>query len=195
MKHFINKLHTSTIEDYMDAYIRNKTADCILYSEDGSQFKIQKELFGQTKFMRQILTSAKEQCCSIIEILCPCKKEDLQHLVHFLYSGEINCDKDYTIFDDLSQFFGFPEDMYLRCQETNFDETSDGSSLCEDSEACDEVLEYINNESFNDSRLFDDFSADTITDKAFENSSENIPFKEDKQINICLLYTSDAADE
>ena len=76
----------------MDSYVEKKVKDCILYSEDGSQFKIHKELFGQTKFMRQILTSAQGQCCSMIEILCPCSKEDLRHLVHFLYGGEIHCD-------------------------------------------------------------------------------------------------------
>ncbi len=84
---FINKEHTSTIEDYMDSYVTKlKPGDCILNSEDGVQFKIHKELFGQTEFMRQILTSAKEQCCSMVEIFCPCKKEDLRHLVHFLYT-------------------------------------------------------------------------------------------------------------
>ena len=80
MSHFINKQHTSTIEDYMNSYVAKKSADCILYSEDGSQFKIHKELIGQTEFMRQILTSAKGQCCSMIEIICLYKKEDLQNL-------------------------------------------------------------------------------------------------------------------
>ena len=83
----VNKEYTSTIDEYMDSYLSNKPGDCILYSEGGSQFKIHKELFGQTEFMRQILTSAEGQCCSMIEIFCPCKKEDLRHLVHFLYDG------------------------------------------------------------------------------------------------------------
>ena len=94
MNLFINEQQAFNIEDYMDSYFTIKTADCILYSEDGSQFKIHKELFGQTEFMRQILTSVNGQFCSMIEILCPCQKEDLQHLVHFLYDGEINCDNE-----------------------------------------------------------------------------------------------------
>ena len=87
MNHLINQQHTFNIEDYMDSYVEKKVKDCILYSEDGSEFKIHKELFGQTKFMRQILTSAQGQCCSMIEIFCPCSKEDLRQLVHFLYDG------------------------------------------------------------------------------------------------------------
>ena len=62
---FVNKDHTFTIDEYMDSYLSNKPGDCILYSEDGSQFKIHKELFGQTEFMRQILTSAGGQCTSL----------------------------------------------------------------------------------------------------------------------------------
>ena len=69
MNHFMNIEHIRAFEDYMDLYITKKQGDCILYSEDGFQFKgIHKELFGQTEFLRQILTSAKEQCCSMIEI-------------------------------------------------------------------------------------------------------------------------------
>ena len=72
MYRLVNKEHTSCIEDYMDLCIAKKQGDCILYSEDGSQFKIHKEVFGQTEFMRQILKSAKGKCCSMIEIFCPC---------------------------------------------------------------------------------------------------------------------------
>ena len=109
---FINKEHSSTIEEYMDSYVTKKPGDCILYSEDGSQFKIHKELFGQTEFMRQILKSAKGQCCSMIEIFCPCEKEDLRHLVHFLNDGEIHCEYEADskkIFEHLAKIFGFPD--------------------------------------------------------------------------------------
>ena len=81
----VNKEHTSIIEDYMDSYVTKKPADCILYSKDGSQFKIHKELFGQTDFLRKILSSAKDHCCGILEIICPCTKQELSHLVTFLY--------------------------------------------------------------------------------------------------------------
>ena len=59
MNNFINKQQVFYIEDYLDSYLIKKAAHCILHSEDGYQFKIHKELFGQTEFMRQILKSAK----------------------------------------------------------------------------------------------------------------------------------------
>ena len=104
-------------------YVAKKPVDCILYSEYGSQFKIHKEIFGQTEFMRQILKSAKEQSCSMIEIFCPCQKGDLQNLVKFLYNGEIDYDNDigcYVIFDNLSQIFGFAKDMHFRSKKKDF---------------------------------------------------------------------------
>ena len=137
----------------MDSYITKKKADCVLYSEDGSEFKIHKELFGQTEFMREILKSAQGQCCSMIEIFCPCKKEDLLHLVNFLYDGEIRFESEndsHIIFDNLSKIFGFPEDIHLRCQEKSLHENSDGSSLFEDIEVnkiTPEAVENIMNES------------------------------------------------
>ena len=89
MNNFVNEQQASTIEDYLDSYLKKKPADCLLYSEDGSEFKMHREMLCQTEFMRQILTSAKEQCCTMIEIFCPCKSEHVRHLVQFLYDGEI----------------------------------------------------------------------------------------------------------
>ena len=60
----------TAIEDYLDKYLKKKPPDCVLYSEDGTEFKIHKELLGQTDFLRKILSSAKNKCCKIIEILC-----------------------------------------------------------------------------------------------------------------------------
>ena len=47
------------IKDYLHSYFRTKRHDCILYSEDGVDFKVHKEIFSQTKFMRELLSSAK----------------------------------------------------------------------------------------------------------------------------------------
>ena len=63
----VNKKHTSCIEDYMDYYVTKKPGDCILYSEDGTEFKVHKELLGQTEFMFKILKGVKEQCCSMVK--------------------------------------------------------------------------------------------------------------------------------
>ena len=81
--------HVKTFNDYLDAYLNIKSPDCILYSQDGSEFKIHKEIFSQTHFQREILSIAKEECMGTLEILCPCTKEELSQLVNFLYSGEI----------------------------------------------------------------------------------------------------------
>ena len=49
--------HISCIEGYLNVHIKQKPSDCILYSEDGGKFKIHKELFSQTNFLREILSS------------------------------------------------------------------------------------------------------------------------------------------
>ena len=61
----------TVMEDYLDKYLKKKPPDCVLYSEDNTEFQIHKELFGQTDFMREILSSAKEQCCGILKVVCP----------------------------------------------------------------------------------------------------------------------------
>ena len=81
--------HSSTIIDYMETYFKKKPKDCIIYSEDGTGFEIHKELLGQTEFLRKLLITENNQCCDTIEIICPCTKEELARLVHFLYHGEI----------------------------------------------------------------------------------------------------------
>ena len=54
--------HSSTFQDYLDPYFKKKPPDCNLYSEEGSKFRIHKELLSQTNFLREILSSAKESC-------------------------------------------------------------------------------------------------------------------------------------
>ena len=106
----------SSFENYLDFYLKNKSTDCILYSEDCSKFKVHKELFGQTDFLREILSSTKEQCCGTIEVLCPCSKEELKHLVNFLYDGEIHCEgesESLKIIENLQKIFGFPRNLNL----------------------------------------------------------------------------------
>ena len=64
--------------------------------------------------LENILESAKEHCCGKLEIICPCDKEDLSHLVHFLYDGEIHCNEEFDsirILDNLTKIFGFPKNL------------------------------------------------------------------------------------
>ena len=84
----------TSLEENLDIYLKSKTTDCILYAEDGSKFKIHREVLGQTEFLRKILFSAKEHCREILEVLCPCSKDELSHLVNFLYDGEIRCKEE-----------------------------------------------------------------------------------------------------
>ena len=88
-KQLTNDDHMNTIKAYLDVYVKKKSPDCILYSQDGTEFKVHKEVFSQTSFQREILSIAKEHCLGTLEILCPCTKEELRPLVSFLYDGEI----------------------------------------------------------------------------------------------------------
>ena len=113
---FANKNQIPLITDYLDRYLKWKSENCILYSEEGVDFKIHKEIFVQTDFMREILFSAKDHCCEEIEIFCPCSTEELNYLVNFLYNGEIYCDenKDATqIIQNLSKVLGFPDNLKI----------------------------------------------------------------------------------
>ena len=111
---FIDQI--ASIENSLDFYLKNKSRDCILFSEDGSKFKVHKELFGQTNFLREILSSTKNQCCGTVEIFCPCSKDELSSLVNFLYDGEIHCKEEsesLKIIENLQNIFGFPKNLVL----------------------------------------------------------------------------------
>ena len=49
--------------DHMETFFGNKESDCVLYSEEGNEFNIHKEVLGQTDFLRKILSSSKDDCC------------------------------------------------------------------------------------------------------------------------------------
>lgn len=120
--------HITAIENTLDSYFKKKQKDCILYSQDGAEIKIHKEVFGQTQFMRNILRSAKEDCCSTVEIICPCSKEILEHLVNFLYDGEIHCSDESEsekILQNLCDIFGFPKNLEKRCKRVRNTNDSD----------------------------------------------------------------------
>ena len=112
-----------SLERDLNSYLKTKPSDCILYSEDGAEFEIHKVLIGQTKFMREILKSAKDHCCITLEIICPCSKEELEKLVYFLYNGEIHCEDifdSYIVQEDLTKIFGYPEFLNVDGQITSF---------------------------------------------------------------------------
>ena len=143
MFQFTFKSQIASFEDYMDTYLKNKSRDCILYSEDGSKFKVHKEMFGQTDFLRKILSSTKDHCCGTIEVICPCSKEELKHLVNFLYDGEIHCKEEsesLKIIENLQNIFGFPRNLDLNYHNETFSASVDNIEAITTTE---EVVENI----------------------------------------------------
>ena len=115
MVRFIDENHFAKSE-HIESFFSNKETDCVLYSEEGIEFNIHKEIFGQTDFLRNILSSSKDDCCKGIQVFCPCSKMELDHMVNFLYSGSISCKSEMELFrilDNLSQIFGFPKEGFL----------------------------------------------------------------------------------
>ena len=55
-------------ESFTESFLKHREADCILYSEEGTRFNIHKEIFYQTKFMRNIFVSAADASQMDLEI-------------------------------------------------------------------------------------------------------------------------------
>ena len=107
-------------QEFMNLFYSNKPTDCNLYSEDGNQFKIHREILSQTELMQNLLTSVKESCCQPLEIICPCSKIELSYVVKFLYEGKLKCDSSFNcsnILKILAKVFGFPEKFLHEWQE------------------------------------------------------------------------------
>ena len=102
--------------DHMETFFGNKESDCVLYSEEGNEFNIHKEVLGQTDFLRKILSSSKDDCCKTMYVFCPCPKLELDHMVHFLYTGTISCESEIELMkiqENLNKILGFSEKMFL----------------------------------------------------------------------------------
>ena len=57
-----------------------------------------------------------------IRISVPCSKAQVEHLVHFLYLGEVRMDQYCevtvaTIFENLEKILGFPSNLRANCEE------------------------------------------------------------------------------
>ena len=106
--------------DFIKSFYSKKQADCILYSNEGSQFEIHKEILCQSKFMCNLLSDSEWFCCQNLEIFLPCSANELKYLVTFLYEGQINCESETNcqqILENLSKIFGFPTETFVEeCQ-------------------------------------------------------------------------------
>ena len=118
MVKLVNESAIFAHEDFKDwnwLFFNNKESDCILYSEDGHEFRIHKEILSQTKKMRNILSNSKDGCCGAMQIICPCSKDVLEYMVKFLYTGTIFYKKKMDlskILDNLTEIFGFPKNLF-----------------------------------------------------------------------------------
>ena len=102
--------------DHMKSFFRQKETDCILFSEEGIEFNIHKEILCQTDFLRNILSSSEENSLNMLTVFCPCSKMDLERMINFLYRGSISYKSDMDLFkilDNLNQIFGFPKERFL----------------------------------------------------------------------------------
>jgi len=174
------------VEDYFHAYLIKKSADCILYSNDGQEFKIHKEVLSETKFLREILSNTKDHCCGVLEILCPCSKEELSHLVTFLYTGEICCEEQIEaneIEKNLVKIFGFPDnfEMDILTEKRFFDHCP---PICE-------KLSLHNERSTTETNL-SEISLEDISDGSVIDSSDNVPMLADE---ISAMNISDEASK
>ena len=130
MFHLMNKQYNDSIKECLESYLKNKSPDCIFYSEDGAEFKTHKELLSQTKFMRELVKNSS--CCSTLEIICPCSKEELRQLTDFLNDGNISCvnETEFSkILENLKKILGFPAD--LDCAD-NFSFTNQTDTLADE---------------------------------------------------------------
>jgi hypothetical protein len=184
-----NEVPLFTHYDFKDwnwLFLNNKEADCILYSEDGHEFRVHKEILSQTETMRSILFGFKDNCCALMEIFCPCPKDELEQIVKFLYSGTISSDVELVkILNSLIKVFGFPKKLFLTKEELKshgFDDM-DMENQCKKLNVIERPMDTF--DTFNETAI--DAPTDIITDES-ENSlvsvnSEN-SMKKNKKLKI-----------
>jgi len=99
----------------LDSYLSLRPPDCSIYSDDGQEFPIHKEILCQTKLMRTVIANARPDgcCCSKLEfVFDSLEKSDLEDIIQFLYSGQILfADQAHAarVLGNLTKYLGFPE--------------------------------------------------------------------------------------
>ena len=105
------------IAENINSYFESKKPDCSLFSEDGFEFTVHKELLFQTKFMREVIKSS-DCCCCKIEIFFPSlAREELEIMTSFLCNGEITYSDQSVVtkvYSNLTKLFGFPKSMTFK---------------------------------------------------------------------------------
>ena len=171
---FNKKDQITVIGDSLENYLKGKATDCVLYAKDGNKFKIHRELFCQTDFQRKILSCAKEQCSEILEILCPCSKDELNHLVLFLYSGVINCENELdslNILENLDKVFGYHPKNLVRNNPNGTLFTH--NTEIEDNSNAEEAFENMLDDDINANQVDEDMEITTKIEQALENTTDD----------------------
>ena len=184
-------------KDWNWLFFNNKESDCILYSEDGHEFRIHKEILSQTKKMRNILSNSKDGCCGAMQIICPCSKDVLEYTVKFLYTGTILYKKEMDLFkilNNLTEIFGFSKNLFSEedCNKALILEKASDFETIEELDIADECHKMYPTET-------DDYdSENSIPENSFEknfdkplkkqisnmNRHERVPKKDPTMISI-----------
>lgn len=192
-----NEVPIFTHHDFKDwnwLFLNNKEADVILYSEDGHEFRVHKEILSQTETMRSILFGFKDNYCGIMEIFCPCPKDELEQIVKFLYSGTISSDVELVkILNNLIKVFGFPKKLFLTKEELkshgfekkSFDDMDmDIENQCKMLNVIERSMDTF--DAFNETAM--DAPTDIITDEFVNSSaplnSENNSMKKKRKLKM-----------
>ena len=172
---FNKKDQITVIGDSLDNYLKDKSTDCVLYAKDGSKFKIHRELFCQTDFQRKILSCAKEQCCEILEVFCPCSKDELNHLVLFLYAGVINCENEFdslNILENLDKVFGYQPKNLVRNNPINGTVFTNSTEI-EDNSNAEEAFENLLDDDTNANQVDEDMEITTKIEQVLEYTTDD----------------------
>jgi len=114
--HFINRDPMILVSN-LDSFLTMRPPDCVIYTEDGGEYPIHKEILCQTKLMRIVVDNAiQDGCCTFSNklefIFDNIEKADLEDVIQFLYSGQILfSDQAHAakVLSNLTQYLGFPD--------------------------------------------------------------------------------------
>ena len=130
----------------------------------------------------------------MIEIICPCSKEELARFVQFLYHGEIQCEDVFDSFksqEDLSRIFGFPENFNVEFQIATLIDDPALSSII-DVAVYEEVINTVDDEIITQSSEIDFNNQDIREPKIGNEVCSNLEYANDSVGNEeTVEYTID----
>ena len=183
-------------DKFIESFLKNEAANCILYSKEGVKFNVHREILYQTKLMQNIFQSCYCACCPYIEIFCPCSETELDSILNFLYNGKTIFDKENKVIhtkSNLVKIFGFPENLFSieDCSMLYDHEMVENNERFEYSDTnCDNVSNGINQEMANTSRL-DIIEEMNLETSDHEHDSNILQFDDESTINSEPIVNSE----